>query len=79
MGLCILLNHILFLIVYIYCGVSDMLDGYLARRFNIISDFGTNLDSIAKVKLIPIIELTHWLVIESWFIFIIRIIGILVG
>lgn len=56
-----------------------MLDGYLARRFNIISDFGTNLDSIAKVKLIPIIELTHWLVIESWFIFIIRIIGILVG
>lgn len=36
-----------------------MLDGYLARRFNIISDFRTNLDSIAKVKLIPIIELTH--------------------
>ena len=76
-----------FLIIYIYCGISDMLDGYLARRLNITSDFGTRLDSIADfvfivvtlIKLIPIIELPQRLIVGILLIFIIKIIAILIG
>lgn len=36
-----------FLLVYAWCGISDVLDGALARRFALQSDFGSALDSIA--------------------------------
>ena len=36
-----------FFILYIFCGVSDLLDGWLARITHNTSEFGAKLDSIA--------------------------------
>lgn len=33
--------------IYLFCGISDFLDGYLARRYNLVSQWGARLDSIA--------------------------------
>lgn len=38
-----------FLIVYTLCGVTDALDGYLARRSGTASTFGARLDSAADL------------------------------
>ena len=37
---------ILFTILYLYCGLSDVFDGYLARRWKVESDLGAKLDSL---------------------------------
>lgn len=36
----------IFFIIYIFCGLTDILDGYLARKFHVESLFGSKLDSI---------------------------------
>lgn len=36
-----------FLAVYLFCGVTDVLDGWLARRLRVTSDLGSRLDSAA--------------------------------
>jgi len=38
--------------VYILAGLSDILDGYVARRFNQRSNFGTRLDPLADKLII---------------------------
>lgn len=38
--------HIAFIIIYILIGITDILDGFIARRFKCESDFGAKLDSI---------------------------------
>jgi len=38
---------LVFFILYLLCGASDMLDGFIARRFRVISRFGAALDSMA--------------------------------
>lgn len=35
-----------FLIIYIICGITDICDGYMARKTNTVSKLGDNLDSI---------------------------------
>lgn len=37
---------VLFTILYLYCGVSDVADGYIARRWKTASDIGAKLDSL---------------------------------
>ena len=39
----------MFYAVYTYCGVSDVLDGFLARRLHCNDEFGARLDSIADI------------------------------
>ena len=36
-----------FFVVYLICGGTDVLDGYIARKFNIATDFGARFDSFA--------------------------------
>lgn len=38
-----------FFTIYTYCGVSDVLDGFLARKFNLTSERGARLDSVADI------------------------------
>lgn len=45
----------LFLIVYFLCGISDVLDGILARRMNLVSKTGQILDSIADFFMITVL------------------------
>lgn len=40
-------NWILFLMIYFVCGVSDVLDGFLARKFHLQTKTGARLDSLA--------------------------------
>ena len=61
----------IFWVLYGWCGISDMLDGPLARRFGVESAVGARLDSAADlvfviacaVKLLPILHFDVWLVI----------------
>lgn len=58
-----------FYITYLLCGLSDMVDGTVARRTNSISAFGARLDTIADfifaaaslLKLLPAIHTPLWL------------------
>ena len=40
----------LFLIVYLIIGISDILDGWLARSLHVQSELGAHLDSIGDQK-----------------------------
>lgn len=48
--------HTLALIVYIVASFTDFLDGYMARRYNLITELGKVLDPFAdKVMLITVL------------------------
>lgn len=54
-----------FFIIYSYCGLSDIADGFFARKYNSESKLGEKIDSLADivfvlatmVKLIPTLNL----------------------
>ena len=58
-----------FWLVYALCGISDIADGWLARRLKCITKMGALLDSLADIcfvaclcpLLLPILELPQWL------------------
>jgi CDP-diacylglycerol--glycerol-3-phosphate 3-phosphatidyltransferase len=58
-----------FRITYLLCGVTDMIDGTVARKTNAVSRFGSKLDTAADfafmavcaVKLLPGMSLSAWL------------------
>jgi CDP-diacylglycerol--glycerol-3-phosphate 3-phosphatidyltransferase len=41
-----------YIVLYLLCGLSDVLDGYIARRTHTQSDLGARLDSIADLVFI---------------------------
>lgn len=77
----------LFYVLYIVCGVSDILDGYLARRMNSASKLGAVLDSMADflftavilLKLITVITLSDWMLIWLMIIVLIKMAVLLIG
>lgn len=71
-GVCLLFFEVfspIFYILYLFCGFSDMIDGFVARKTKSVTAFGYKLDSIAdiifltcaSIKLIPEINLPTWL------------------
>lgn len=72
-----------FWVIYFACGISDMLDGYLARRLHCESKAGALLDSLADLafvvcccyKLIPLLVLPKWLWIWAGAIVAIKVIN----
>ena len=64
-------GSVAFWVMYFVCGLSDMADGFLARKLHCESKTGALLDSLADlafvvgccIKLIPVLALPHWL----WF------------
>lgn len=73
--------------LYIAAGLSDMIDGWVARRTNTVSEFGAKLDTIADfvfvviclVKLLPIMDVPVWLYVWIGIIAVIKIINIVSG
>lgn len=73
-----------FYIFYLICGISDMIDGSIARYFHTESETGSNLDSLADFiffaiscfKILPNIKITCVFMIWAGLIFIIRLICI---
>ncbi len=55
-------NPPLFLLLYLICGLTDALDGYVARRTRSCSALGARLDSIADLLLFAVIALS----LVSW-------------
>ena len=58
-----------FYVIYIICGLSDMVDGTIARKTNSTSNFGAKLDTIAdfvfvfvcSIKILPTLQIPLWL------------------
>jgi len=44
-----------FLLLYLYAGLSDLADGYLARKQNCSTDFGAKLDTVADLFMFGIV------------------------
>ena len=55
--------------LYIFCGLTDMVDGTIARKTGAVSEFGARLDTVADflfviasfVKLVPVIRIPVWI------------------
>ena len=58
-----------FFILYLTAGISDMVDGTVARKTNTVSEFGARLDTAADfvfvvvclIRLLPVVEIPAWL------------------
>ena len=78
---------VFFYILYLIAGISDMLDGMVARSTNTSSEFGAKLDTLADsafiivcmLKMIPVLNLENWMFIWMIIIGIIKIINIISG
>jgi CDP-diacylglycerol--glycerol-3-phosphate 3-phosphatidyltransferase len=56
--LCIDVHTMAFAALYLYCGLSDVLDGALARRFHLESRLGARLDSAADAVFYAMVVVT---------------------
>jgi len=57
------------LMVYLFCALTDALDGYLARRLNQVTDFGKLVDPLAdKLMLLTILFCLTWSGHVHWWI-----------
>ena len=76
-----------FYVLYLFCGITDMIDGAIARKTNAVSSFGSKLDTAADfifmavcaVKILPIIYLPVLLWIWIAVIAIIKFANIVFG
>ena len=76
-----------FYVLYITAGISDMIDGAVARKTDTVSEFGSKLDSAADfvfvvvclIKLIPAIHIPIWLIIWMIVIAVIKVINLIRG
>ena len=76
-----------FYALYITAGVSDIVDGTVARKTGTVSEFGSKLDTAADfvmvavclIKMIPVIDIPAWLFIWVAVIALIKAINIISG
>ncbi len=76
-----------FYILYLTGGLSDMIDGTIARKMNTVTEFGARFDTAADfvfvvvclIKLLPVISMPAWLCIWIVMIALIKIINIISG
>ena len=72
-----------FWVFYIVCGISDIADGWLARKLKCVSKTGALLDSMADIcfvaccawKFLPILELPQWLWLWAGVIVVIKVVN----
>ena len=77
----------MFYVLYAVAGLTDMIDGTVARKTNTVSAFGARFDSIADFffvtvclfKLLPILDIPVWLWIWIAVIALIKVINIISG
>ena len=76
-----------FYALYIAAGVSDMIDGTVARKTGTVSEFGSKLDTAADfvlvvvcfIKLIPVIHVPIWLMVWIIVIAVIKVVNLTSG
>ena len=72
---------------YIAAGLSDMLDGFVARKTDSVSKLGARLDTIADfvfvvvclIKLLPVLHIPAWLYAWIGIIALIKVVNIISG
>ena len=73
-----------FYVLYMFCGLTDMFDGTIARKTGAVSNFGAKLDTAADfvfmfvcgVKILPLIHIPAWLWVWIIIIALIKIFNI---
>lgn len=76
-----------FYTVYVIAGLSDMLDGFVARKTHTVSDFGARLDTAADLffaaaclyKLLPVLNIPLWLYIWIGLVALIKLVNLAFG
>ena len=76
-----------FYAVYLLAGVSDMLDGFIARRTNTASSLGARLDTLADfvfaavclIRLLPLFAWPRWLLVWIALIAAIKFVNMISG
>ena len=76
-----------FYALYVAAGISDVLDGAVARKTDTVSAFGSKLDSAADltlvaacmVRLLPVLRIPRWLAVWIVVIAVIRAINLVSG
>ena len=76
-----------FAVLYLLCGVTDVMDGFVARKLHTESEKGAMLDSIADlifavvyaVKILPILKIPLWIWIWTAIIAVTKIICIVIA
>ena len=77
----------MFYILYIAAGLSDMIDGAVARKTGTASDFGAKMDTVADfilvsvcmIKFLPVMHIPIWLTIWICMIAVIKTINLVLG
>jgi len=76
-----------FYTLYIIAGVSDMIDGEVARKTGTVSEFGSKFDTAADfvfvvvclIKVVPAIQAPTWLIVWIIVIAVIKVINLISG
>lgn len=76
-----------FAVCYLLCGITDVLDGFAARKLHTESEQGARLDSIADlifaviyaVRILPLLSIPLWLWIWTAIIAAVKIAGIVIS
>lgn len=76
-----------FAVLYLLCGITDMLDGFIARKLHTESEKGARLDSVADlifavvyaVRILPLLSVPFWVWIWTAIIAVIKIAGIIIA
>ena len=75
----------IFYVLYLIAGLSDMVDGIIARKTNSVSEFGSRFDGVADfvfvavclIKILPVMDIPIWLYVWTAVIFFVKIINII--
>ena len=76
-----------FYTLYLAAGLSDMIDGMVARKTGTVSEFGSKFDTAADIvlvlvcliKLLPVLDIPSWLFIWITIVALIKIINVISG
>ena len=73
--------------LYIFCGLTDMVDGTIARKTGAASSFGAKLDTVADflfviasfVKLVPVFRIPVWIWGWAAVIAVVKLVNLVLG
>ena len=73
--------------LYIFCGLTDMVDGTIARKMGAASTFGARLDTVADflfviasfAKILPVIRIPVWIWVWAAVISVVKLVNLVWG